>query len=124
METVLIVCLVGFIAYIAGRGQVGTNFVTIEHAQATAKNMYERGRAIGQAETLQAVRLPAEEAAATTNAIALLDEYINGYTFAMKAVRKHGHQAEAAMKDHIAEVLLAREQAIIANPGRRAVVHI
>jgi hypothetical protein len=124
METVLIVCIVGFIAYIAGRGQVGTNFVTTEHAQSVAGEMYERGRTIGQTEALQAVRLQTEETKAAINTVALLDEYINGYTFAMKAVREHGHQAEAAMKDHMAEVLVAREQAIIANPTHRAVVHI
>lgn len=124
METVLIVCIVAFISYIAGRAKVGTNLLTIEQAQLIAQDLYIKGRKIGREEAIKAVNWEAEEHKASINAVALIDEYINGYAFAMKAVREHGDQAEAAMKDHIAEVLLAREEAIIANPDHRSVLHI
>lgn len=124
MEIVLVAAIVGFISYVAGRAQVGTNAIATVHAQAIAQEMYDKGRAVGQFEVSTSVRIESDAREAATNAVALLDEYINGYSFAMKAVREHGLQAEEATREHVLKVIRAREAAILANPEHRHVVRL
>jgi hypothetical protein len=123
LETLLTACVVGFIAYIAGRGMVGTKAVTTEHAQAIAMEMYERGRSLGRVEGVEYAEAKRPKVD-PVGEVRLLDEYINGFSFAMKAFREHGDQAEAATKGHIAGIVKARNEAVLTDTAAPSIVRL
>lgn len=113
METLIIIGIAGFVGYIAGRGMVGTKSVSVEHAEHVGMSMYQKGLEQGRREGAQTSPANASAGMVRANAAQVLayDEYLNGYHFAMKAVREHGDDAERATEEHLLSIIQARTKA-------------
>lgn len=114
METLVIAGIVGFIAFIAGRGMVGANYVTTEHAKAIGLEMFNKGlrEGLSSAAGGSSTATPSGLVRASSAQVLACDEYLKGFYEGMKAVRLHGDQAEEATEDHLIGVMQRKAQAL------------
>ena len=115
MEMFVIAGVVAVVAFVAGRGMVGSRYVTTEHAEATAQSMYMKGLREGRTDysaQQSATRDSKTISVALAQAFAS-DEYLKGFHDGMKAVRLHGDSAEAATEAHLMTVMRKKAEALL-----------